>query len=262
MRSDSTLFNKGYLTRQPSLSDVLDAHKRGVINEIRSISDLDQMTDSFLERLVKDSLVEPLAIPFDKMTRKLRAEEFDGSAFPGDFNVQRGHRYPKQVARISVPFSGDPKLLEYTPNQSTLSFPRGEVSGDTIQFDVILWGYHDDASRVKEQVDGNRRLLELYATNVSKQVKEFNESLPAQVKAAFTAKLDELAQQYAVFDDLGIPDEPEPPVHAISAASPRPKKEKARAEQIIQYVGTMYVQQLNQTNYNVGDVNNAIQSGE
>ena len=39
----------------------------------------------------------------------------------------------------------------------------------------------------------------------NQQVKEFNESLPAQVKAAFTMKLDELTKQHAVFDSLGIP---------------------------------------------------------
>src|SRR5262249_46255138 len=101
-------------------------------------------------------------------------------------------------------------------------------------------------------------------TNMNKQVKAFNESLPEQVKAAFAAKLDELTRQHAVFDELGIPEEPEPePSVPISTpAAPRPKKGKEQAEQIIQVVGTMYVQQLNQTNYNVGDVNNAIQSGE
>jgi hypothetical protein len=260
MRAESTLFSKGYLTGQPSLADVLDAHKRRVINKIRSISDLEQMTDSFLERLVKESLVETVVLHFDRISRKLRTEEFDGSVFPADFNVERGRRYPKQVARISIPFSGDPMLLDYTPEQGVFNFPQGEIYDHTIQFDVILWGHHDDASRVKEQVESNRSLLEMYATNVSKQVREFNEALPARVKAAFTAKLDELTKQHAVFDDLGIPEEPEPPALPSGPGHVQPKKGKARAVQIIQIIDKMYVEQLNQTNNNRGDVNNAIQS--
>jgi hypothetical protein len=260
MTTESNLFAKGPLTRQAGLSEVLERRKQGILNKIKRISDLDQMTDAFLEGLVKESLVQPPVFQFDKMTRKLRDEQFDGSAFPGDFNVVRGRRYPKQVARISIPFSGDGALLEYTPNQGVFNFPKGDVCGDTIQFDVILWGYDDDAGRVKDQINDNRKLLELYSANMRQQVKQFNESLPQQVKAAFTAKLDELTKQHAIFDDLGIAEEPEPPNLPSNPIAQPPKKGKARAVQIIQIIDKMYVQQLNQTNNNMRDVNNAIQS--
>src|SRR5262249_53997793 len=146
----SNLFNKGFMTRQPGLSDVLEGHKRGILTQIKAITDLNQMTDAFLDHLVKESLVEPLSLEFGRMARQLRTEQFDGSEFPFDFNVERGRRYPKTVARISIPFSGDPRLLEHTPNEGVFNFPRGEVSRQAIQFDVILWGYQDDANRVKE----------------------------------------------------------------------------------------------------------------
>ncbi len=261
-REAKNLFSKGSMTRQASLSDVLEGHKRGVLLKIRNVTDLDHLTDAYVEQLVKESLVTPLVLHFDRIAKKLRTEEFDGSEFPGDFNVERGRRYPRQVARISIPFSGDPTLLEYTPNQGVFNFPHGEVSGNMVQFDVILWGHHDDASQVKEQVESNRRLLEMYAASVAKQVREYNESLPAQIKAAFTAKLDELTKQHAIFDDLGIPDEPDPPPTPSRPAAAQPKKGKARAGQIIQIVERMYVETLNQTNNNVGDVNNAIQAAD
>jgi hypothetical protein len=260
----SNLFNKGFMTRQPSLSDVLEGHKQGILSKIKAITDLGQMSDSFLAGLVKESLVEPLSLQFGRMARQLRTEQFDGSEFPFDFNVERGSRYPKTVARISIPFSGGRKLLEHTPNEGVFNFPRGEVSGDAIQFDVILWGYQDDANRVKEEIQRNRELLELYARNVNKQLKAFNEALPEQVKAAFTAKLDELTKQHAIFDSLGIEEqeEPAPVVPTKSPATAPPKKGRARAAQILQHVEHLYVQQLNQTNYNIGDVNNAIQASE
>jgi len=139
----SHLFSKGHPTvPEPGLSTVLEGHKRGILNKIRAISDLDQMTDTFLERLVKDSLVEPLCIQLDKMTRKHRAETLDASYLPagsmgarrysrmGNFPLEGGNS--KQVVRLTIPFTGDPTLLKYAPNPCGTNLPQGEVSGHTI----------------------------------------------------------------------------------------------------------------------------------
>lgn len=256
----SNLFSRGHpLKAEPGLSDLLEGHKRSVLNRIKGVSDLSQLTDSFCEGLIKNALVEPLVLHFDRMTRQTRTEQIDGSLFPFDFYVERGRSYPKTVVRISVPFTGDPKLLEYSPSSAGLTFPRGEVNGEAVQFDILMWGYPDDASRAKNELDSNRGLLETCATNVTKQVKEFNETLAPQIKDAFVAKLEELTKQHAVFDDLGIPEETEaaPPSTPVVA---KPKRGKARAVQIILNVQTMIVDTLNQFNKDIENVNNAIQS--
>ncbi len=259
----SNLFNKGHpLKAEPRLSDALEAHKRSIINKIKSITDLNQMTDAFCGQIVKDALVEPLVLHFNRMTRQTRTEEIDGSLFPFDFSVERGRRYPKTVVRILIPFSGERDLLQYSPSTAGTTFPRGDVSGNMIHFDILMWGYADDASRVKQELDSNRGLLETCASKVSEQVKQFNEALAPQIKAVFAAKLDELTKQHGVFDDLGIPEEPEPPALPNTAIAQNPKRGRARADQIIMNVGTMLVQTLNQANNNQGDVYNAIQPGE
>lgn len=246
----SHLFSKGHPGKaEPGLSDVLEGHKRLILGKVRSISELDQMTDSFLELLVKESLVEPLAIHFDRMTRKLRTEKIDSSVIPHNSIAGRMLRSgvfedselldeggnKRQVARLSIPFAGDPALLNYAPNPCGMTSPQGDIYGNTIQFDVILWGTPDDTQRVKDDIQGNCELLSSCAASINKQVKEFNQFLPAQVKAAFTAKLDELTKQHTIFDDLGIAEEPAPPVLLSRPAASRPKKGKARAIQIIQY---------------------------
>jgi hypothetical protein len=269
----SNLFNRGQaLKAEAGLSDALERRKQSIVNKIRAISDLDQMTDTFLEGLVKKSLVEPLAIHFNKMTRKHRAETLDSSYLPagsmgarryarmGDFPLEGGNS--KQVVRLTIPFSGEEDLLKFSPNPCGLTFPQGEVYGETIQFDVILWGTPEDGQRVREDIKKNLDLIADYAGKINQQVKTFNESLPAQVKTAFAAKLDELTKQHAVFDDLGIPEEPEPPELPSSLAPAKPKTAKAKAIHITQFVQNQYVEKLTQTNYNVGDVNNAIQAGE
>jgi hypothetical protein len=259
----SNLFSRGHpLKAEAGLSDVLNARKRGVLNKIKGITALDQMTDSFCEGIIRGALVEPLVLHFDRMTRQTRTEEIDGSSFPGDFFVERGRRYPKTVVRILVPFSGERDLLQYSPSTAGLTFPRGEVSGNTIQFDILMWGYTDDANRVKQELDSNRSLLETCATRVSEQVKQFNAALAPQIRAEFAAKLEELTKQHGILDDLGIPEEPEPPALPNSPVTPKVKKGKARSDQIIvniERIEQMIVQTLNQTNNNTGDVNNAIQ---
>jgi hypothetical protein len=251
------------LSGAPILSDVLQAHKNSIIKKINGITDLNQMTNAFLSGVVRESLVDPLVVHFDKISKSIHNIEIDGAAFPFDFLVERGRMYTKQVARISIPFSGDRNLLQVNPGGMPLNHPQGEVNGNMIQFDVLLWGSADDADRAKQQIEKNVDLLKQFATSSNGQMKVFNESLPAQLKAAFVAKLEALTKQHAIFDDLGIPDESPVPVAAQSVASPiasSRKRGKARAVQIIQYIENQFVQQLNQTNSNVGDVNNAIQS--
>jgi hypothetical protein len=266
----SNLFSRGHpLKVEAGLSDALERRKHSVINKIRAISDLDLMTDAFLERLVRESLVAPLAVHFDKMTRKLRTETLDASYLPagsmgarryarmGSFPLEGGNQ--KQVARLTIPFSGEGDLLKFSPNPCGTTFPQGEVSGKAIQFDVILWGSPDDAERVKGEIRKNCDLIADYAGKINQQVKAFNESLPAQVQTAFTAKLEGLTKQHAVFDDLGIPEELDAPDSPSSPAPAKRRTAKAQAVHITQYVEKMYVQQLNQTNYNAGDVNTVIQ---
>src|SRR5260221_12352134 len=90
----STLFSRGHpLKAEARLSDALENHKRKVIAEVRAVTSLKELTDTFLAKLVKDSLVEPLAIHFDEMTREFRNEHVE---------TRRGS-YNAKVAPVSVP---------------------------------------------------------------------------------------------------------------------------------------------------------------
>lgn len=250
----SNLFSTGrHFSRQAGLSDVLENHKRKVIVKIGAVTSLKDMTDSFLTKLVKDALVEPLEIDtrFEKMTRELRDEEIE---------TQRG-RFAARVARLSIPFKGEEELLKYCPKEWGLTFPMGEVCGNKIQFDVLMSG-GQTAEQVKDEIRKNCDQIQLAASRINQQVREFNESLPGAVQGTFTAKFGELKKQHAIFDDLGIKEEEElveEPV-PVAASVARPRKKVTRETYVIQYVQNQFVAQLNQLNQNTGDVNNAIQS--
>ena len=250
----SNLFSTGHpFSRQARLSDVLENHKRKVIAKIGAVTSLKDMTDSFLTKLVKDALVVPLEIDtrFEKMTREIRDDEIE---------TQRG-RYAARVARLSIPFKGEEVLLKYCPKEWGTTFPMGEVSGETIQFDVLMSG-GQTAEQVKDEIRKNCDQIQLAAGMINQQVREFNQSLPGAVQAAFTTKFEELKKQHAIFDDLGIKeaeelvDEPVP----VVALAPRPRKKVTKETYVFLYVENQFVNQMNQINKNTGDVNNAIQS--
>jgi hypothetical protein len=250
----STLFSKGHpLKAEPRLSDALDAHKRTVINKIKSVTSLKAMTDSFLAGLVREALVKPLVIDlsYDNIRKEFRDEEVE---------TRRGY-FQARVARLSIPFEGEEDLLQYCPRTWGLTFPQGEVCGNKIQFDVIMSG-EQSGEQVKEEIRKNCEQIRAAADSINQQVREFNDSLPGAVQAAFTAKFEELKKQQAIFDDLGIKeyeelvDEPAP----VVATTPSPKKKVTKETYVIQFVQNQFVAQLNQLNHNDGDVNNAIQS--
>lgn len=250
----SKLFTKGHpLKAEERLGYKLERHKRAVINKVKAIMSLKDMTDAFLTKLVKEAIVEPLVIDFspDKMRHVLRNDEID---------TRQGY-YSAQVARLTIPFSGEEDLLEYCPQTWGLTFPMGEVVARTIQFDVILSG-GQTPEQVKEEVHKNCEQIRTAADSNNQQVRAFNDTLPGAVQAAFAAKFEELKKQHAIFADMGIKeqeelvDEPAP----VVATAPRPRKKVTKETYVYQFVQHQFVAQLNQMNQNTGDVNNAIQS--
>jgi hypothetical protein len=284
----SNLFAKGHpLKAEPGLSQALDAHKWKLIEKIQSVSDLKTMTEAFVDGIVKEAWVEPLTLHLDAKVRSHYTGIFDGYTLgvamseitpagqearsaPGLPSWDFLGTVPKQVVRISVPFKGNPILLEYAPDKCGMHLPRGEVSGNRIQFDVMLWGNPEDNERVKQEIQGNLDLIAEYARSNNQQAKRFNDALPPQIKAEFAAKLNQLTQQHAFLDDLGIPEQAEPPQlkpqeHQVEASPVQEVKERSGpvihiTQYIIQHIGQQFVERMKQTNYNEGDVNNAIQS--
>jgi hypothetical protein len=247
----------------------LEAHEHRTLQAIAKISSLDDMTDEFLDQLVADSIVEPLTIHDDRREHAERNEVIPAQLIPYECLARRkGINQNMQVSRISIPFSGDRNLTKYTGQVYGGSTPTARVSGDNIEFDVILAA---DRQKVKQEIDETTKRIKECADNVNRLVHAFNAALPAKVRTAFDEKFAELTDQQSIFDDMGIPAaKPEPSTEGFIVAKPASKK-KAKKEQgvtvIINHVHThiekAYTEKLIQINKNVGgDVNNAIQASE
>lgn len=248
---------------RPGLREILEQHQRTILDRIKRIQSLDQMTDAVVRGIVHDSLVEPPSLDFEEMTYSTRTEEIPKAIFPMEFRFfHDGGTFPKQVARISIPFKGDPACFRYAASTFGTASPNGRISGQAIEFDVIFWGYQDDEERLRRQVEQQKEGLKTYMGYAAEDVKKFNQQLPGTVEAVFSKRLDEFTKHTTFLDGLGIkaqsPPSSNPPIG--KPESPAAKKREPRPVQIIQHIQAMYVQELNQTNNNSGDVNNAIQS--
>ena len=243
----------------PNLEMVLIAHERKMVDTIRSVVDIEALTDKFVTDLVNQSLVATVKLL--PMTKKVRSERIDASQFPPHFSVMGENSYVEQVARLSIPFTGDRAILEHHPNQGFMNVPMGEINGDKIEWDVVLFKYNDDGKQVAQEIKNNQSMIETLLKNGNKQVDDFNKRLPTVLKDAFSKKLEELTRQLAIFEELGIPDTEEEKTQQVSIIERSPvKRAKARAAVILQIVENQYVQQYTQINKNDGDVNNAVQS--
>jgi hypothetical protein len=266
MLNNHDLFSQGGLRHGADISAVLQHHERKVLNGIRDISNIEELTDEFLSKLVEESIVSPITLKTDTITRTSRTEYFAA----GDLPCNRGwwrdeysvEKFPKTVATISIPFSGDPELLKHCPRTFNTCPPFGDVIGNSIKFDIILWGESEIGSEAKaiKTIQDNQKQIEWYVEKVNEEVKEFNSRLPEKVISVFKSKFERLAQENAALDAIGIVEE-KPKETNWTPTTPLRKKRRP-ASVIIQTVENMYVQQLIQTNNNAGDVKNEIQSNE
>lgn len=258
----SFLFGRGHpLSSEPGLRQILDFHASQVLQMINSISNLSQLTESNCEALIKEALVKPISLKTDQITRETRTEVIEGSSFPRDFYfLERYSSHPRTVVRIVIPFVGDSKLLEFSPSSASLTFPTGEVSGNAIRFDIVLWGYEDDKDRAKREFETNREAIESRVISINDEVKHFNESVVPKLRQAFESKFNSLSEQHAIFDDLGIPEAVPPGFSNLGRENTGSRIPSQSRGKTIILVENMLVTTLNQYNSNSGDVKNAIQS--
>jgi hypothetical protein len=240
------------LVNRPSICDVLEQHRRSVLKKIDDVCSTDELTDKFLVDLIAKSIVEPLHIRFGERTQNQRTEEV-----PYNYGQRR-----MVVVRITVPFSGDQTLLKFVPSRLSLQYPIGRVEKNTIQFDKPL-ASSEEGVRLAQSIDEDLSRIAEFAAYANADAKDINDQLPNRLKTAFDVRLIELAKQQEILDSLNIPLTPEPPPQEIPISStPATKTQKERAAIIVLQVQQMTVQQLTQINYNAGDVNNELQSGE
>jgi len=162
--------------------------------------------DDYAEHLLGQFQVVPLCIHFDRMYVSSREENISGERFPRfDFNgdMMAGKSFPKQVVRYHIPYEGTEDLLRCTPHPRLMSTHLVELEGGCICFDII--DFYSDPDRIKRESDQIVNLIQAQAANVDKNVTEYNNRLPVEIKGMITERKKQLQNQLRVVGSLGLP---------------------------------------------------------
>lgn len=244
---DQNLFSVGHpFSGHGGLTAILEQHERKTLHQISLLSDINKLTDDFVEALIKESLVKPVVLHADQIEHT-KETVLHGYTTTG--------RQATTALTVCVPFSGDPAIFYFCPGESTLNFPFGRVYEKEKEVRFILMPERDDVPKeIKENLDKMNWNL----VRANKRVEEFNLALPAKVKKAFTSKYDKLLKEAEMLESIGIPEKKKSKEPQSMPAVEKPKRKTT--QQVGVHITNVYTKEFTQLNYNDRDVNNAIQS--
>lgn len=257
----------------PSLQWELQRRLENACNQIREITDLDKMTNTFCEKIIGELFTHNLELDATKMEPEIRTERLPNrhlqhSRFydhPG-----RSELATYSVVRLSIPFKGDGTLFRLRPSIGDTNPPRGQINREKIEFDVVYSGQSNEADQASVEIRRNLDSLDFYIGNANKNINTHNKSISDPILSVFKFQFDKLSQKYASLESLGIRPAPlkidgEPKAQD----SPIAKVAKRKAEvisivsQTINYNLSIFTTDtINQFNHNTGNVNNEIHSDE
>src|SRR5262245_31322631 len=93
----------------------------------------------YTDYLIQQYRLEPLTIEWDKVSVSDREEMIPAERFPGDFYVEAGGRYPKQVITYHIPFVGQAELFKLQPSQHIVWTTEVVLSNDILSFELVNW---------------------------------------------------------------------------------------------------------------------------
>lgn len=224
MRDDDLLFFEPSLEEQ--LKQRLESVRRHV-DEVPEGQFRASTDDQLLQSIEAVMRVEPVALREEG--RVMHGEEcrVDVSAdhrYARFENEQKGVYVPGARVVVSVPFDGEPWILQFRPSTYATVFPRAVVlerkdgeSGGTIAltFEQALDNneqheQHDQQAHFKTELDRELTLIERYLERARTQVDGYNRRLPGAISKEVKKRRQRLERLAGLSDALGIPPEPAP----------------------------------------------------
>jgi hypothetical protein len=191
-----------HIFAKPDLSAVLENQFRQMRKEVSQlgVESLagDQLPATEVRMLEKYS-IEPMEMGWDRETI---AKEEVMETRPSDFGNGRTFQRQEVVLRITVPFTGDKSLLEFSPTPFPNNAPRANVSGRSLEF--VYQAAQHDLERLRRDHDENVRMVKSCVTKTNELLAEFHKNLPTQVRQALEARRDQLNVVDTKLAELGF----------------------------------------------------------
>jgi hypothetical protein len=216
------------------LRSVLDAQLKGVAQRVRKIpeSGFASRTDEDLAATTATELVvSPIVLQDDRIEVSKRDIKIDVSH---DLNRVHNPWGPTIIDGLEVcyhlPFTGDPELLKCRPSTFTMNGARAVIGNRELRFPYD--SPDRDVVATKKWFDEDLAKLKQWLGWVDAQVIEYNQLLEIKVRAAVSARRNELERSRADVQALGFKvrgSEPIPSAPTPTASTVKEKRSARRA---------------------------------
>ena len=190
------------------LTDVLRGQESKMNSEIDSIDEnrlLGTSIEDWLDYFDSEYKIEPVAISDDITVDLPQEVEIDVSGDRSRIIHDRSRAFHVKgiSTKIHVPFEGDPELLKCQPSSFTLSPPRAAIQGNELVFEYRQ--IDPDEKEIRREFDRTLGEVKMYAGNVQKQVRPFNDALRENARRHLEAKRGKLLANRKMVQNLGFP---------------------------------------------------------
>ena len=159
--------------------------------------------EEYLQHLIGEFSIEPIEIHRDDLSVSTHEEMIPAEMHPGDYFMDRGGSYPRDVLVFHLPFSGDPQLLKVRASTYSMSAPFINVEQGCITFRMI--NFNLDAQRIKQESENTIRSIETQNGYLTRDIESFNSSLRQHAERIFDARKDQLLKKNNLKASLGVP---------------------------------------------------------
>jgi len=158
----------------------------------------------YIKYLFEKYKISRFDIHFDQLYVSDYTAEIPAESFPKSFHVTRGQRYPRQIIRFHIPFSGPAELLKYKPYPQFLLWTHPvHVLNNEICFD--LTNFYDNRDRILQEKDEILNNMVNQFALLRSCIDEFNNSLENKIKEIFTSIKTKILNKNNFLASLGIP---------------------------------------------------------
>jgi hypothetical protein len=184
------------LTLERQLFDISKELEKEIKGKIKNYTEL-------IEKTVSKYRIAPLVFFTNKISYQTSKAMIPAEYFGSGYFVVEGQSYEKDVYTFTLPFSGDPILLESVPSTRILWTEDVMVTNNEIQFDLIK--FSDSASDMKRELDRIVKYITDQGNNVNKQVEEYNNQLGSYIAEQLSKANLKIIKDKEFDIELGVP---------------------------------------------------------
>jgi|GEM_PF-5195900 len=115
----------------------------------------------------------------------------------------REYNTPAFLVTVSIPVSGNPKLLNFMPSQFTTTYPEGELTNNELNLS-FRWA-QNTKYELKKEYNERIELIKEYIGWITEDVNRYIPKITELIKTIVTKKLEGIHKAKSVADELDLP---------------------------------------------------------